>query len=843
MMEDLLKRPLPAEKRLLLYLLPYRAGSDLYEAPQEVGQDAISIGIGIRKDNLPRILKKLKDEKVIEERTMHMKGYARRRKAYFLTEKGRYLAEELYHQLVSLPITVRLEGGGVRRVALKDAMMDYSISRREILSILNLIWEGRGTLNEIEAKELAKGTLPQTAAFIDEAPIPKVFYGREKELRELSEWCDEEPSGFYVITGIAGIGKTTLAAEFIRRQRTYYNIFWKKIRRWDSLKSILSSLSFFLQSLGRPRLKSLLASEKGIQMGEAVQILRDDLNGSDSILVFDDFQRASDELLNFFSSLKEALEDTTGVKILLIGRHIIPIYDRREVILEKYVREMVLEGLDEESSKKLLGEKVKDDEVFQRIYTITKGHPLFLKIISTTREPVGEIDIKRYIYEEIFKNLTQEEIDLLSVASIYRLPVSSSAFFIKEDIDFKTIDNLVEKNLLQEISYDMYEVHDIIKEFFYRRLTPVKRRRFHRAAAQYYLEQGEKRLLVEAAYHYIRASEVYKALKILLTHGEDLISLGMTDEFYSTLLKINEKDVPGELKANYFYLKGEAEVILGRWDAALKTLKSALKTAENVGDDLVAADSARLLGYILIRRGERMEALSHFKRALKEATSMGDRRRRALALIDLGELHSIFGDFPKAEEYLKKSASSIHDMQDDDLLAKAYVSLGILYTNWERYEEAVKMFNLALSHLKKTDNPFEYGRLKSNLGILYTKQGKYNLALKNFEEAIKAYEGSGEVRQLGYALAGSGEASLKIGDYKTAEGRLLEGLSIFRKLGERLKIATTSFTLGELYLKLGDHSAAKEYFEECWATLNRMQNPHYLKHYEKKVKEHLSKLK
>ncbi|HDD60457.1 MAG: tetratricopeptide repeat protein [Thermoplasmata archaeon] len=840
---EALKRPLPAERRLLLYLLPYRYSPEMFEAPREVGQDLISEGISIRKDNLPRVLKRLRDEGFIEERTMHMRGYARRRKAYFLTPKGQRVAEELYKEIASERVSYKDVEGRLRSLTLRELMEEEGLKKSQLLSLLFRIWEGEGTVTRTMIDSILKGEKTDRVAYLNEAPLPHVFYGREQELKELSDWCMDRRSGIYVITGIAGIGKTTLAAEFLNRKREEFHVFWKRIHRWDSLKSILSHLALFLASTGRPRLKSLLATDKDIQLGEIVQILKEDLNGTGTIMAFDDFQRASDELLGFFTTWKEAIEDTEGIKIILIGRHVIPIYDRREVVLEGFVKEMVLEGLDEESSRKLLGEKVKNEEVFRRIYNITKGHPLFLKIISTTSEPVGEMDIKRYIYEEIFKNLSPEEINLLSVASIYRLPVSSNAFFIDEEIDFRTIDDLVEKNLLQEISYDFYEVHDIIKEFFYRRLTPIQRRRLHRAAAQYYLERGEKKDLVEASYHYIRASEIYKALKILLTHGEEMIAIGMTDEFYSTLLNIREKDVPEELKASYYYLKGEAEVILGRWDTAIRTLREALKRAEKSDDDLVAADASRLLGYILIRRGERMEALSYFQKSLRRARALGDQRRSTLALIDLGELHSLFGDFQTAREYLRRSLKQAEEVSDKDLMSRAYVSLGILYTNWERPEDAIKMFRRALGLLKKSGNLFEMGRLKSNLGILYTKEGRYDLALKNFEEAIKAYKGSGEVRQLGYALAGSGEASLRIGDLKTAEKRLKEGLSIFRKLGEKLKIATTSFTLGELYMKQGEMEAAREYFEECVESLKGVQNPTYLKKYETMVEEYLKKLR
>ncbi len=59
-----------------------------YVAPPELTQDGIANALGIGRNNIPRILKKLMKDGLIEEKKAHVHGAKHRRKVYILTPKG-----------------------------------------------------------------------------------------------------------------------------------------------------------------------------------------------------------------------------------------------------------------------------------------------------------------------------------------------------------------------------------------------------------------------------------------------------------------------------------------------------------------------------------------------------------------------------------------------------------------------------------------------------------------------------------------------------------------------------------------------------------------------------------
>jgi ATP/maltotriose-dependent transcriptional regulator MalT len=126
--------------------------------------------------------------------------------------------------------------------------------------------------------------------------------------------------------------------------------------------------------------------------------------------------------------------------------------------------------------------------------------------------------------------LAEEEKTFLNIVSVFRYPTASSALFIEDSVSYETMDRLIEKNLIQEISYDQYDVHDLIREFFYIRLTPVLRKKYHHSAAKYYLEQADPLSTIEAQFHYVQAGDIENAVKLGINNGKEIIKKGYLEE-------------------------------------------------------------------------------------------------------------------------------------------------------------------------------------------------------------------------------------------------------------------------------------------------------------------------
>ncbi len=842
-----LPRKLTVERKILLHLFNYQSMEMEFEVPAAVVQDGIAAAVNIRRDNIPRTIKKLKEEDLIYDVLKRIKGMPRKRKAYFLTEIGERSVEEILGSFRSSMIFLQLGDGGVRQIYLEE-VADYLKVNISLLEIFNLL-DDDGRLREKGVRSYLSGRSDISmgyqrgnfVSFLQDVPIPKRFCGREEELGMIDRWVRGEGSSVMSVTGIAGIGKTTLAAKAATDLEDRAHIFWYRFHRWDSVRNVLYSISRFLEEMGRSGFRSYLDNTQRLDMKDLYPILEGNLMEGPILMVFDDFQRAADDIVELFVLLKDMLPATSGIKIMVVGRQVFPFYDRSDVVVKGVVQELSLEGLDEESCRSLLKVKDLDDELFSKVYSITKGHPLFVQLVTTGQELRDQKDIKRYIYEEIFKKLEEKESLFLQIASVFRYPVPSAAFFMEEALDFTLLDRLVEKNLLQEISYDEYEAHDLIKEFFYNRLTPKQKTGYHMRASEHYMEVGTNRSTVEAMYHLTMGGEPVKALKLAATYGDLVISKGYTEQFASVLDLLNRE--VSEKRNDYLamtrLLTGRVQMIMGHWDRALSELKraSAIAEAENRPDIGVMANLN--IGVIESRRGNRDGAEKRLKRGLKMARKLSDREKISSALQAIGELYSISGEFDQAKKYMSESLEIATDLELPSLQAASFTGLGIIYTNQDQHKKAIDQFERAIAALEVTEDLLMLSRVKISLGTVLATVGDHDEAVTNFEDSIEICSGTGDIRQLGYSMAGAAHVYLMKRDLETAREYLDEALSIFDQLGEKVKLASIRVDYGRMFIYGGDLEKGKREFERSLELIDEIGSSYHRKRIAREIREFL----
>lgn len=842
---------LTVDKRILLHLFEQKHSEMDFEVPKEVVQDGIAEAVSIRRDNIPRTMKKLKEEGFVYEILKRIRGLPRKRKAYFLTDQGMGFASEVRDSVALHKVYLELSDGSLKRVYLKDvpSYLNTSIPLIEVYHMVgkeNLLKENAIRRYLSGELETPRDVNPEGfATFLQDVPLPKRFFGREAELSEIGEWLRDENASIMSITGIAGIGKTTLAAKAISDKEGSLHVFWYRFHRWDSLRNVLFSISRFLDQMGRSGLKTYLDNNTRLEKKEFYSLIENSLKDAKVFLVFDDFQRAEDEIVDLFQNIKEMLPSMPGVKILVVGRQVFPFYDRSDVLLKKVVRELSLEGLDKQSCRGLLNIEEMTEDMFTRIYSITKGHPLFLQLILSAEDLEDQKDIKRYIYEEIFKKLEDKDSLLLQIASVYRYPAPSEAFFTEEGLDFTTLDHLIEANLIMETSYDEFEAHDLIKEFFYNRLTPQQKSSYHAKASDFYMEVGTDRATVEAMYHMTMSGQVVKALKLASTYGERIITKGYVEQF-SSVLSLLEKEITEETKeynAMRRLLNGEVQMIMGRWDRASSDLKRAAAMAEAEGRDLISARANLKLGSIENRRGNKDTAEKRLKRALRIARKLEDMEQVARSLQALGELYSTKGEFREAKKHLRESLDIATELKNSSLIASSHTSLGIIFTNQDKLKSSINEFNKAVKALQEEENDVEMARVKINIGTVMSSMGDYDSSIMNFEDSIELSGDAGDIRQKGYALAGAAHVYIKNGETDIALDYLEEALQIFSTLGEQFKIALIHLDYGRYHLSKDEKKKALRSMKKCLEILDQMKLPFYYDRYKDEIVRLLKKKK
>jgi tetratricopeptide (TPR) repeat protein/DNA-binding MarR family transcriptional regulator len=675
---------LPAKERILIYLhenikeqLPIKE-----KFPRVFSMEGIIEKTDLSQPLVSYATGALMRAGLLEKKRQYVEATGRFRSFYFLTAEGIMRAKYLENYVGQLVISIR-EKDKIKDFKILDLIEHLKklskkqavepMDSREIISYTNIL------KNIFPEGVLDLKLLFAPKKYIDyseKRPEIKYFVGREKEIRKIKEFIRGKTK-ILCVKGIAGIGKTTLLSKFV--ENLEMNIFWHRFTEFSTLRGLLTKISGFLSKMDRRKLENYLKGER-FEVEEILISLEEGLKGSNTLFVFDDFQKARKEIVDFFCSFKD-LE--TDVKTVIIGRTIQRFYDRRDVIVKKNIMETVIGDLDKESSIKLLKHR-KIEKDLERLYFVTKGHPLMLKLIT----PETKAEAEEFLREEILKKLGPRERKALEISSVFRYPFPSMA--IINDIDYTTLDNLEDKSLMQK-SGDVYDLHDTIREFFYRRLGKKEKIGYHKIVAKYYEKQKYEDAIIEAIYHYIHANRYKKAVGLAIDHGDRIISRGFAPEFLSVL---SELDATRMIKISN--LKAECCYNIGKWDEALKHYQAPLKFTKTLLNEnlLEIAKSHIGIGKIDSKRGMYKESMNHFKKALKIFEENNSIKGIADTHTWLSGLYLHTGKLATAMRHINKCQKLSKSIGDLLLYGEALMDEGNIYHLRGDYRKSIGLYNL-----------------------------------------------------------------------------------------------------------------------------------------------------
>ncbi len=361
---------------------------------------------------------------------------------------------------------------------------------------------------------------------------------------------------------------------------------------------------------------------------------------------------------------------------------------------------------------------------------------------------------------------------------------------------------------------DTFDLHDMLRDFFYSTLPSATRERMHIEAARYYLDNPGDIQTIETIYHLLRGRDIPGAITMLVEKGEELIRKGYGDRVLNLIDNINIKGTEGEYWPEVYLLKGKAQMRLEEHEKALGNLYQVLILGERVGNRFTVAEGLRVIASLRSRMGEREKALENYREALSIYQTINDKAGMARSLLGMAENVREEGKMEESLELYKKARGYGLESGNDVLLAHIHTEMGTNYINMGDIDRAESMLAKSKLLLEDEGAQHEMAPTLLMLGTLAYHQGRYEEALARLDECIEIAEVTVNIRVHAQALYYSALCYTKLAEFNMAISSCESAEEAFLKIGDRVMSLRSMVHRAKIYVTLNRSKEASKIMQE-----------------------------
>jgi DNA-binding MarR family transcriptional regulator len=499
--------------RIMLHLLENHFQADRFMVEATITRTGIAESCALHPPNVSRTMRALHKQGLVSEHSRAIKGDSRRQKTWQLTEEGHIEASNRHDSLSKTPLLIRDRLGTLLELDAGKAAARLETGLSLIQVLMHAQHEGVLVFGDIRfgpilSRESGKTQPPGRLTLLAGAhatyhttpPVVRDIHGRDNEQSILHKWR-ESRIPILVLSGIAGIGKSTLAAHWVNNQlnkEPNLSVCWYPCQAWDRPLGVAVSI---LHRLGidenhdpynlmdtlpmlpgasldvdswRRRLLAYLTDGNAIRE----RYREKPATGSPPptwLFVIDDIHHLGEEGNDLLGALLQVASQSP-IQMLLISRDDLHFYDRRDVHTRKLVQELPVSGL----SLDALGEWLehmdkKNSPSAEEVFDATGGHPLAMEMLELYENQTHK-DWLRFLDEEILHPLPSNEKEVLALLSVAERPVLWPKLAQAANWDGPPPKRLLEKGLIIESEEGMW-LHDALRERLLREAGEIQEKR------------------------------------------------------------------------------------------------------------------------------------------------------------------------------------------------------------------------------------------------------------------------------------------------------------------------------------------------------------------------------
>ncbi|MGI5246613.1 tetratricopeptide repeat protein [Dactylosporangium sp. CA-139066] len=188
----------------------------------------------------------------------------------------------------------------------------------------------------------------------------------------------------------------------------------------------------------------------------------------------------------------------------------------------------------------------------------------------------------------------------------------------------------------------------------------------------------------------------------------------------------------------------------------------------------------------------------------------------------LGTLARRRGDYAEAERRYQQALTMLEQLGNQAGIATSYHSLGMLAQRRGDYAEAERRYQQSLTIKEQLGNQVGLASSYGQLGTLAQRRGDYTEAERRYQQALASFEQLGH--QAGIAASHHQLSMLAQdrGDYTEAERRYQQSLAMLEQLGDQAGIAASHHQLGILAQDRGDYAEAERRYQQSLASFEQL---------------------
>jgi DNA-binding SARP family transcriptional activator/tetratricopeptide (TPR) repeat protein len=647
------------------------------------------------------------------------------------------------------------------------------------------------------------------------------FAGRAAELRWLHGLLPEV-GPVALITGTAGVGKTSLAIRFARQAASRFpdGQLYVNLRGFDPASAPVPpgiALSGFFDALGVP--------PRHVPVGLDAQsgLLRTLLDGKRVLLLLDNAHDAD--------QVRPMLPGSSGCLVLLTSRS-----QLTGLVVADGARLLPLGVLDGGEAASLLAGRLgsarvsAEPDAVAALVGRAAGLPLALSV-TCARAASRPGALLAHLAAELadardrldalqtgdattdLRAVFSWSVDKLSAAAAraFRLlslhpgpdisaPAAASLIAAALPQTRAALAELVRASLLTEDAAGRFGYHDLLRAYAAELSAATDRDADRDAALHRILD------------HYLRTAQAAAARlfparsRLRLPPGQP----GVIAEEFETAPASHDGAGPDT---------GSYDAALAWFRAEQRVLSGVLELAVAHGHDEHCWKLAWFWAPKLKRRGRMHEVLQVQRTALASAGRLGDAEALAHVHYDLGHASDWLGDYPAADLHLRRALELFTGLGDRTGVGQTQHGLALLLAGQDRYAEALEHAYEGLRLRRAFADSAAVASSENAAGWILAHLGRCDDALLHCRRALELHRESGNRSGTADTLDSIAFAYTEFGDHARAIDHYEQALVVYRQIGDSGAEALSLLNLGDAQIAGGRAEAARRSWERALGLL------------------------